>query len=60
MDKIFKFAVKNWKCDTAQPFWYYKRFPSAYAADKWAMKISFKIKNSPYMVITQFGEKVSA
>lgn len=48
--KTYKFGVKNWKCDTAEPFWFYKKFPSAYYADRWAMKMTFGIKGSPYMV----------
>ena len=48
--KLYKFAVHNWKNDFGA-FWVYKKFPSAYLADRWAMKISFGIKNSPYMVV---------
>ena len=46
----YKFGVKNWKSDTAMPFWFYKEFPSAYLADRWATKISFGTKGSQYMV----------
>lgn len=67
MNKTYKFGVKNWKSDTALPFWVYKEFPSAYDADRWAMRISFSAKNSPYMVwivpneyeSASFAEKVS-
>lgn len=58
--KKYKFAVKNWKNDYAIPFWFYKEFPSAYYADRYAMRISFQKKNSPYMVIPQFEEAPSA
>lgn len=48
--KIYTFAVHNWKADYGKAFWFKKRFPSAYAADRWATRITFKAKNSPYMV----------
>lgn len=48
--KIYTFAVHNWKADYGKAFWLKKRFPSAYAADRWATRITFKAKNSPYMV----------
>ena len=47
--KTYKFGVKNWKNDLPG-FWMYKKFPSAYAADRWATRISFEKKNSSYMV----------
>lgn len=49
--KLYTFAVHNWKSDISKPFWLYKRFPSAYAADRWAVRLSYKVKGSPYMVI---------
>lgn len=56
MDKTFKFAVHNWKSGGI-PFWVYKKFPSAYAADRWASRITFTAKNSPYIVVCNFGEE---
>ena len=47
--KLYKFGAVNWKAD-GRPFWIRKRFPSAYAADRWAMHVTFSAKNSPYMV----------
>lgn len=55
--KLYKFAVVNWKSDTARPFWLYKRFHSAYYADQYAMRISFQKRISPYMVIFCAGEE---
>ena len=49
--KLYTFAVHNWKSDISKPFWLYKRFPSAYAADRWATRLSFAVKKSPYMII---------
>ena len=54
--KTYVFGVKNWKGDYNKSFYYYKRFPSAYYADRWAMRKSFDSKNSPYMVWL-IGEK---
>ena len=45
----YKFGVKNCKSDLPV-FWLYKDFPSAYLADRWAKEISFKKKNSMYLV----------
>lgn len=56
--KKYKFAVKNWKNDTATPFWFFKTFRSAYDADRYAMRVSF-CRNSPYIVIFCAGEEVS-
>ena len=55
--KKYKFAVKNIKNDYDIPFWFYKKFRSAYDADRYAMRVSFK-KNSPYMVIFCAGEEI--
>lgn len=52
--KLYKFAAHNWK--SGHPFWVYKRFPSAYAADRWACRISFDLRNSPYL-IALYGEE---
>ena len=38
--KWYKFGVNNWKNDLPA-FWFYKRFPSAYLADRYAMRVSF-------------------
>ena len=50
MMKTYRFAVSNWKNPQWSGFWVYKQFPSAYAADRWAMRISFQKKNSMYLV----------
>ena len=55
--KKYKFAAKNWKNDYAIPFWFFKSFPSAYAADRYAMRVSFEKRNSPYMIIFCAGEE---
>lgn len=47
--KKYKFGVRNWKNDLPA-FWFYKSFPSAYYADNYAIRISFKKKNSMYIV----------
>ena len=54
--KLYKFAIHNWKSDINRPFYIRKAFPSAYAADRWATRISYK-SNGPYMVICFFGEE---
>lgn len=55
--KTYKFGVKNWKNDLPA-FWFYKRFPSAYLADRYAMRVSFeKGGKSPYMVWLVPGEE---
>lgn len=48
--KTYRFAVSNWKNPQWSGFWFYKKFPSDYEADRWAMRISFKKKNSMYLV----------
>lgn len=45
MAKTFDILVRNWKSDNA--FHIFKKFPSAYAADRWCAKIILA-KNSPY------------
>ena len=55
--KIYKFAGHNWKSDTARPFWLYKAFPSAYHADRYAMRITFQKPGSPYHIIFCAGEE---
>ena len=57
--KKFRFAVRNWKSDTAKLFWFYKDFPSAYFADRYAMRISFNNPKSSYFVIPMFGEETT-
>ena len=55
--KLYKFGVNNWKNDLPG-FWVWKRFPSAYAADRWAMRVSFGKKGkSMYMVWLVLGEE---
>ena len=54
--KKYKFAVHNWKNDFPA-FWFYKAFPSAYYADLYAMRVSFRKKNSNYHVIFCAGEE---
>lgn len=55
--KTYKFAVYNWKNDMNRAFWFYKRFPSAYEAGRWAMRVTFKKPNSMYNVIFFAGEE---
>ena len=55
--KLYKFGVKNWKNDYAIPFWFWKAFPSAYAADRYAMRITFSNKKSMYMLWLMPGEE---
>lgn len=43
--KTFDILVRNWKSDNA--FHIFKKFPSAYAADRWCARIILA-KNSPY------------
>ena len=57
--KIYKFGAANWKSGLPG-FWVYKKFESAYQADRWATRVSFKIKGSPYMVWLIPGEEVEA
>lgn len=45
MTKTFDILVRNWKSDNA--FHIFKRFPSAYASDRWCARIILA-KNSPY------------
>ena len=54
--KKYKFAVHNWKNDFPA-FWFYKSFPSAYYADLYAMRISFRKKSSNYHIIFCAGEE---
>lgn len=55
--KTYKFAVSNWKNPVWSGFWFYKRFPSAYEADRWAMRITFGKKNSMYNVVFCAGQE---
>lgn len=55
--KLYKFAISNWKNPVWSGFWFYKAFPSAYDADRWAMRISFKKPNSMYNVVFCAGEE---
>ena len=48
--KTYRFAVHNWKSGFPA-FWFTKQFPSAYYADRWAMRVTFQKKNSPYIVV---------
>lgn len=54
---LYKFGVKNWKSDYNNPFWFYKEFPSAYLADRYAMRITFQAKNSPYLMWLQIDKE---
>ena len=56
--KTYVFGAKNWKNDYGMPFWFHKKFPSAYLADRWAMKITFSTRNSPYMVWLVPGKEI--
>lgn len=55
--KLYKFAVSNVKNPVHSAFWFYKAFPSAYYADQWATRITFKKRNSMYNVIFRAGEE---
>ena len=55
--KLYKFAVHNWKNPVYSAFWVWKAFPSAYYADQWAMRISFKKPDSMYLVSFRPGEE---
>lgn len=55
--KLYKFAVKNWKSDINRPFYIRKAFPSAYSADRWAIRITYETKGSQYLVILRAGEE---
>lgn len=59
MYKSYKFGIHNWKSGN-KGFWFYKRFPSAYMADRWATKISFEKKDSNYMIWLCPGEEKEA
>lgn len=48
--KTYRFHVYNLKSD-APAFWITKQFPSAYFADRYAMRVSYQKKNSPYLVV---------
>ena len=47
--KSYKFTAHNWKNPIARPFAFYKRFYSAYYADRWASRFIVSSK-SPYIV----------
>lgn len=54
MNKIYIFACHNWK--SGLPAFYVKKtFPSVYYADLYAMRISFKKKKSPYLIVLLSG-----
>ena len=53
----YQFTVHNWKSDIHMPFKIIKSFPSAFMATLWANRISFTKKNSPYMVIVDYGKE---
>ena len=48
--KPYKFGAKNWKSDVGRTFYFYKLFPSAYLADRYATRLMFDVKNCPYNV----------
>ena len=51
--KQYRFAVHNMVTDHS--FWFYKRFRSAYDADRWAMRLTFRTKaNTLYNIIPTF------
>lgn len=54
--KSYKFHATNWKSSTARTFTFYRKFPSAYYADRWASRILTKPK-SPYIVTLCPGEE---
>ena len=51
--KTYKFAVHN--MTSGNSFWFYKKFSSAYYADRWAMNMTFSNKNNHhYNIIPTF------
>lgn len=54
--KKYRFAVHNWK-SSFPAFRIVKPFPSVYYAWIWADSISFKKKNSMYIVVCEGEEK---
>lgn len=56
-NKKFKFGAKNWKSDVGRTFYFYKTFPSAYYADRYATRISLLNVKSQYTVWCIFGEE---
>ena len=46
----YTLGVRNWKSDNAKTFFIRKQFPSAYLADRYAMRISFEIPQSQYLM----------
>lgn len=57
--KKYKFAVHNCR-NNSTAFWFYKSFPSAYYADRYAMRVSFGKKTSNYIVAFCAGEEEQA
>ena len=55
--KTYRFAVSNWKNPQWSGFWVCKPFASAYDADRWAMRISFRKPSSMY-IVSLIGEGV--
>jgi hypothetical protein len=54
--KEYVFGYYNWK-EYGPTKYFKKQFRSAYYADRYAMRISFQAKNSPYMVFLIPGEE---
>lgn len=51
--KTYRFAVHN--MTSGNSFWFYKKFSSAYYADRWAMNMTFRNKNNRhYNIIPTF------
>lgn len=57
MSKLYRFKATNWKNWYSKPMYFYKRFHSAYYADKWTMKFICN-PNSQYIVTLQICEEV--
>lgn len=55
--KEYLFGYYNWKADGKTKY-FWKRFRSAYYADRYAMRISFQAKNSPYQVFLIPGAEI--
>ena len=56
--KTYLFTIINWKSDNNKPFYIRKAFPSVYLADRWATRITFEKKGSPYSVILEYGKEI--
>lgn len=56
MYKTYKFALCNINTGPVSAMYIYRDFPSAYAAQTRADRLTFKTRG-PYMLIVEFGEE---